>query len=170
MTDFFISDTHFFHDNIIKFAKRPFVDSYHMNEEMVKRWNAKVGKHDRVFHLGDFGFGKGVEQSQLEGIFERLNGEKNLLIGNHDHSAVKALKWNRVIEHRFTYKDWRGGKHIVCDHFPLFDWDRRFHGTLHFYGHVHNNEEVYNPQKNSYNLCVELRDYEPKTVDEIVKG
>lgn len=167
MTDFFVSDTHFGHERIISLAGRPFVSNEEMTETMVAKWNAKVGPKDRVWHLGDFGFGKGVDLPFLESVFARLNGEKNLILGNHDHSDVRSLRWNRI-ETQHTYK-WNGNT-IFLFHYPVFDWDRRFHGSLHFYGHVHDIKENFNPQPNSYNLCVEVRDFEPKTVEEIVNA
>ena len=54
---FFTSDTHFHHDNIIRFCNRPFKDVYHMDEELIKRWNEKVGPDDIIYHLGDFAWG-----------------------------------------------------------------------------------------------------------------
>lgn len=31
----FTSDTHFFHDNIIRFSNRPFANAFEMNEELI---------------------------------------------------------------------------------------------------------------------------------------
>ena len=50
---FFTSDTHFFHNNIIKYTNRPFKNVNEMNEELIKRWNSVVPKDGIVFHLGD---------------------------------------------------------------------------------------------------------------------
>ena len=51
---FFTSDTHFNHENIIKYCSRPYVDKNEMNEDLIKRWNSVVKENDIVFHLGDF--------------------------------------------------------------------------------------------------------------------
>ena len=53
-----ISDTHFCHKNIIAYSGRPFKTVEEMNDEIIKRWNNKVGKDDFVIHLGDFALGK----------------------------------------------------------------------------------------------------------------
>ena len=54
---FFTSDSHFGHENIIRFCKRPFNSVREMNEELIHRWNSKVRPNDIVFHLGDFCWG-----------------------------------------------------------------------------------------------------------------
>ncbi|NBD27849.1 metallophosphoesterase family protein [Paenibacillus glycinis] len=51
---FFISDHYFGHKHIIDFESRPFTEAEEMNEAMIEKWNAVVGKGDKVFHLGDF--------------------------------------------------------------------------------------------------------------------
>lgn len=43
---FFTADHHFGHANIIKFSERPFESMEEMNEELIKRWNEKIGKDD----------------------------------------------------------------------------------------------------------------------------
>ena len=53
----FTSDTHFWHDNIIRFCNRPFESVVEMNEELIRRWNETVPADGVVFHLGDFSFG-----------------------------------------------------------------------------------------------------------------
>ena len=52
----FTSDTHFGHNNIIKFCKRPWKTTEEMNEALIERWNSVVKPDDIVFHLGDFAF------------------------------------------------------------------------------------------------------------------
>jgi calcineurin-like phosphoesterase family protein len=50
----FTSDTHFGHNNILKFCKRPWNTVEEMDEALINNWNAVVGTNDIVFHLGDF--------------------------------------------------------------------------------------------------------------------
>ena len=50
---FFTSDNHFGHERVIQFDGRPFSSVEEMDAEMIRRWNAKVGKGDLVYVLGD---------------------------------------------------------------------------------------------------------------------
>ena len=50
---FFTSDLHFGHENALRFDKRPFASVEEMDAELIRRWNAKVGKVDLVYVLGD---------------------------------------------------------------------------------------------------------------------
>ena len=54
---YFTADSHFCHENIIKYCKRPFKDVTEHDEELIRRWNEKVPKYGIVFHLGDVAFG-----------------------------------------------------------------------------------------------------------------
>ena len=46
----FTSDTHFAHENIMKYCNRPFKTIEEHDRELIKRWNEKIGKNDIVFH------------------------------------------------------------------------------------------------------------------------
>lgn len=162
MTDFFVSDTHFGHERIIPLANRPFASVDEMDAFMIERWNEKVQPGDTVYHLGDFAFSKDPEK-----YFEQLNGNKILIRGNHDHSNTRAMRWGAQFD-QFMYK--RGLTQIHLCHYPLFDWNCRYHGSLHFYGHIHNSIENVNPRKNSFNLSAEVMGYEPKTLEEILSS
>ena len=65
---FFTSDHHFGHTNIIKFSERPFDSVEEMDEELIKRWNSKIGKNDKVYHLGDLGLCKADRMKTIGGF------------------------------------------------------------------------------------------------------
>lgn len=129
--DFFISDTHFDHKNIIKYSNRPFDSVEEMNEQMVARWNAKVHPNDRIFHVGDFGFSP---RSKLQKIFDRLNGHKYLIRGNHDHEAARLDGWGWV---RDMYETKIDGKHVVLCHYGMRVWNQSHRGAIQLFGHSH---------------------------------
>ena len=79
---YYISDLHFFHDNMnTKMDKRGFESLEVMNEYMISQWNKKVRKNDEVVILGDLSIEKGEKTNE---ILRRLNGRKYLVVGNHD--------------------------------------------------------------------------------------
>jgi len=71
--NYYISDTHFGHANIIGFDKRPFQNTLEMEEKIIENWNKRVTKDDVVYILGDFCWG--TEKEWLR-ILDLLNGEK----------------------------------------------------------------------------------------------
>ena len=77
---FFTSDTHF--NQIDKVTKKhvPFDTVEEMNEQLVKRWNGKVGPNDVVYHLGDFGDYDFVR---------RLNGKVILICGKYEEQDYR---------------------------------------------------------------------------------
>ena len=51
---YFTADTHFNHENILDYCRRPYNNIQEMNEALVENWNKTVKKEDTVYHLGDF--------------------------------------------------------------------------------------------------------------------
>jgi calcineurin-like phosphoesterase family protein len=134
---FFISDTHFFHKNIIRLAGRPFKDVTEMNETMIENWNKVVFPKDIVYHLGDFAYGTWSmpdSEKAIQTLFGRLNGVKHLIKGNHDHAETLDLPWASVSDYKtLTYYK----KMIVLFHYPIIEWDGAYRGSYHFHGHTH---------------------------------
>ena len=64
------------------------------------------------------------------------------------------------------------GTPIVLFHYPIQTWDRKHHGSLHFYGHVHSNNNTSHPMEydiqNSFNVGVDIIQ-EPMTKLEILR-
>lgn len=159
MRTFFISDTHFSHKNIIKLAHRPFSSMEEMDEYMVRCWNEKVTSDDRVFHIGDFAWG-----NKAPSFFHRLNGKKTLILGNHDPKETRNCPWEAIHQYRTENID---GRHVVMFHYPIYSWDRAFHGSIHLHGHVHGTPT--NISGNIFDVSAEVLDYSPCTLDEIME-
>lgn len=168
---YYISDLHFGHKNIIKYENRPFDTVEEMNEEYITRWNNKIKKGDEVYILGDFSFYKGEETNK---ILKRLNGMKFLVKGNHDRTFLEDSKFDKSL---FVWvKDYHlvkdEGTYIALFHYPIQTWDRKHHGSLHFYGHVHSNTGTDHPMRynihNSFNVGVDMIQ-EPMTKLEILR-
>jgi len=133
---FFTSDTHFNHENIIRYCNRPFKSIEEHDETLVKNWNSIVPSDGIVFHLGDVGFG---DNKTIKSLLDRLNGEIVLVIGNHD--------WRYIVkQHKTRFKTMVqqlnlkvGGQHIIMNHYPLlcFAGSWRKQPTWQLFGHVH---------------------------------
>jgi len=90
---FFTADLHFYHENVIKHAQRPFANATEMNETLIRNWNQTVSSADEVYILGDVTM-KGAEQAAR--VLSRLNGHKHLIRGNHDKFAEQKSLDTRV--------------------------------------------------------------------------
>lgn len=156
---FAISDLHFGHKRIIELCNRPFSSVEEMDDQMVSRWNSVVGDDDTVFFGGDFQFYKNDRY-----FFDRLNGRyKNLILGNHDHEVVRKMNWSRI-DKRFEFE--HRGKWFVLDHYPIEDWNKRMHGSIHLYGHVHTQPVM--KLRNRFSMCAEHLNYTPRNLDDYV--
>jgi calcineurin-like phosphoesterase family protein len=156
MKTFVISDTHYGHANIIKFCNRSFASVEEMDVKMVEAWNSVVSPNDLVIHNGDFSFYK-----QDTGIFAQLKGRKILIRGNHDHTVNRNLGWETVKDyHEFNHN----GRFVVMMHYPIESWNKKFHNSVHLYGHVH---DTHMPKiANRHNICVEAIGYAPVEIEE----
>jgi calcineurin-like phosphoesterase family protein len=152
MNKWFISDTHFSHANVIRYAGRPFQSIIEMNEKLIENWNALVAPEDMVFFLGDFGFGS---TGFLKSLCARLLGNKICIRGNHDGTPKKMhnIGFSLVIESAFI----KIGRHSVeLVHIPSQEV------PLHFQLHGHVHEKRPNKLKDrQLNLSVEVWDYRP---------
>ena len=69
---FVTSDLHLDHTNIIKYCKRPFMNTEDMNKTLVDNWNNTISNKDTVYFLGDMSFGKGSRSADY--WLSKLNG------------------------------------------------------------------------------------------------
>lgn len=154
-----ISDTHFYHTNIIKYCNRPFNNVNEMNNTIIENWNSLINKNDTVFHLGDFGFSK---NGDLKEIGNKLNGSTKYLIkGNHDSESddfYKECGFNKIFEFPIIYKDF-----FILSHKPIQLNDI---GELkNIFGHIHNNINL--NDKNHLSISVETINYYPISFKQI---
>jgi calcineurin-like phosphoesterase family protein len=158
---FVISDTHFLHDNIIKYCNRPFNSVEGQDKVLVRRWNNIVlSKDDIVIHLGDFALHK--DSKAVEEIINSLNGRKILILGNHDR---KSTHW--YLTHGFSF---------VCDSFVL-DGILFTHRPVekiekwkfNIFGHIH--DKVLQKYTDSRYICVSVEriSYTPVLLDSLIK-
>ena len=48
---YFTADTHFGHENVIRFCGRPYATAVEMDEAMIENWNSRVKGNDTVLIL-----------------------------------------------------------------------------------------------------------------------
>lgn len=85
---FFTSDLHFGHENVLRFDSRPFATVEEMDSELIRRWNAKVGRGDLVYVLGDMIWKS--RNDDAPALIRSLNGQIILIKGNHDRFLHNA--------------------------------------------------------------------------------
>lgn len=161
MKNWFTSDTHFNHENIIEYTCRPFKSAEHMDKEIIRRWNSRVKVGDTVFHGGDFMFGgsaKQGNQKKPEEYLEQLNGNIILIRGNHDHNnSLKTCIESVTIQH--------GGIHWWIQHKP-----EMLTYKYNLCGHVHHNWKVMTTGRYKViNISTDVWEYRPVTIQEILK-
>lgn len=136
--DYFISDTHFFHENVIRFDKRPFTSVEEMNAKMRDWWNNTVSEKDRIYILGDFIWLPPSDPEYIK-FTKSLNGKKVLIKGNHDNVEKFSSELKDCFEDIKSRKEIKlNRKRIIMDHYPLMmhrhDTDSN---VFHFHGHTH---------------------------------
>lgn len=178
MAKFYISDLHLGHKNAIDFDNRPFKDLQEMQDTIIKNWNGAVGRTDDVYILGDM-FWKNEGAGE---ILEALNGNKFLILGNHDRVNAEMKKHFVWIKDYAEIKD--NGRHVVLLHYPISHWRGADYGTIHLYGHIHDGrdnrpfeEYRYLMRQRGYpyecynvGAMLSYMNYTPRTLDEIINA
>lgn len=181
---YFTSDLHFGHENVIRFDNRPFETVDEMDAELVRRWNAKVDRGDLVYVLGDM-IWKTKNDDALN-IIKSLNGQINLIKGNHDRFLSNAKAKNTLAAVKdyddicVTLEDGTTRRCVLSHYFiPMYN-GHRYQG-IHLHGHSHftdeadfeidlaeqlNNQGIRNE---IYNVGCMYWNYEPVTLDEILR-
>lgn len=169
MTIWFTSDTHFNHENIIQHSKRPFRDLEHMTEELVSRWNACVAPGDTIYHLGDFALSWGKKHAEIiDSLLARLNGNKWLIVGNHDRKEVVGNSRWAGVAHYHELKLNLGGEHkqrIVMCHYPLRSWNQMHRGAWMLHGHCHGS--LQGAQGKILDVGVDVHDFKPISLESV---
>lgn len=161
MALFFTSDSHFGDHRAINIWKRPFSSVADMDETLLRAWNAAVGPEDEVWHLGDFA----RRAADVPGLLARLNGTKYLVRGNNDPpGASAAAGWASVQDYAELEVE---GRRLVLCHYPFRSWNGQHKGALDLHGHSHGRLKAMPRQ---YDVGVDVRDWRPVTLDEILGG
>lgn len=167
----FTSDTHFGHENIIKYSCRPFQNAKEMDEALIENWNARVKPDDIIFHLGDFGH---CGSARTKELLDTLNGRKFLILGNHDWRTFKAghEQHFELITQQMYIKIL--GRRVYLNHFPYLCFTGTYktseEATWQLFGHIHSGPNNTNAKDNEripylwptqYDVGVDNNNYAP---------
>ena len=121
MNNYFTSDTHFNHENILNFCRGQYANPEEMNWDIVKVWNSIVTPDDNVYHMGDFAFKTGQLKEATRYLTSRLNGKIYLKRGNHDNmKQIHDFPFEEIVDEGFiTIK----GVKFRMAHYP-YPWGR----------------------------------------------
>jgi len=127
-----------------------------MDQELTRRWNARVKEEDYVLHLGDFNFKR--SKRGYEYYADQLNGHIILIRGNHDEKNDTRSKLTAcVVNH--------GGIDWYCQHRPTHMF------KYNLCGHVH---ELFKVRRKGpfvvVNVGVDVWDFYPIDIQEILQA
>lgn len=175
---FFTSDTHYGHENVIKYDERPFGDLEHMHRVLVNNYNSVVPNNGICYFLGDVGF---LSNLEFRKILSQLNGTKVLVSGNHDkgHNAMYDLGFDCVLNNAGLFI---AGEMVTMSHCPLTgvlrevktseNWhgeskNGKFsipnYGQYHLHGHIHASKDRRILGK-QYDVGVRANNYAPVSI------
>lgn len=175
---FVTSDLHFNHDREFIYKPRGFSSVEEMNEAIIKNWNSVVKDEDIVYVLGDLMLGDnkvGIE------LFNRLNGFKEVIIGNHDtpqreEEAYSYLKKTMILGTSYILKSsyilkYGGYKFFLC-HYPVLcnslENDLNKRTMINLYGHTHQKTNFYNGNPYMYHVGVDSHNCTPVHMDQVI--
>lgn len=165
-----IADTHFGYERVLSYTypdgrhARPHRTPAEMTEFLIDRWNSVVKPDDIVWHLGDV---TNVYGEPFEAIWNRLNGTKNLVVGNHDDIMYfsRGGFFERIVS-EIKFRDHR----LYMTHVPVHETQHETgapgSGKLfcNVHGHIH---QLPSPDGLYINVSVEAIDFTPVHLEEI---
>ena len=165
---YYIADTHFGHENILKLCGRPFASLQEMNETLISAWNQRVTGNDTVFILGDLFY----RCEDPESILRQLKGRKRLIIGNHDGSWMDKVDLSRYFVSVDNFLEITDGvRAITLCHYPLLTWKHKLRSFM-VHGHIHNDTTsdffpLLAVRERVLNAGVDINGFRPVTFEEL---
>jgi calcineurin-like phosphoesterase family protein len=170
MQKFYIADPHFGHEAVIRMNQRPFDSIEEMDRTIINNWNSVVKKLDEVYIVGDLIF---RSRNQPEYYLSQLKGKKHLILGNHEKwtKGIDLTQYFESVSHIAEITDMN--RHVVLCHYPMAEWPRYFRGSLHIFGHIHNNRDCdafryYQNNQNMLNAGVDINHFTPVLLQQLI--
>jgi calcineurin-like phosphoesterase family protein len=166
---FLYSDPHFSHYGVCKFLRsdgitklRPWDNPEEMDDELVRRFNERVGPNDKCYFLGDVA----INRRGLQ-VLERINC-KNLVLIKGNHDIFKLEDYTQYFRDIRGYHVMNG---LILSHVPIHPESLgRFGKNLH--GHTHSNRVLLSNGDIDYRyhcVCVEQTDFAPILFEDVLK-
>jgi calcineurin-like phosphoesterase family protein len=159
---FLIADLHFWHLRVLDYSNEHdlFSSIEQRNETLISNWNKTVKKSDTVYFLGDFAF---CSREKMTELYNRLNGYKIIIMGNHDHSYsfFKGL-FDEASRYPIIIEDF-----YILSHEPVYINDQMPYFNI--FGHVHNSPQFKDFSNKHFIVSVERIGYKPISLNEIKK-
>ena len=156
------ADLHLGHENVIGYAKRPFVSVDEMDRALWASWQANVGPNATIICVGDVALSSGVCQETWQRIRARPGRRKILVIGNHDLTSSGRLRtlgfdevWALLVSDGDPPLIW---KHAPLPHVP--------NGHVNIHGHLHNENLA---ESAHINVSVEQIEYRPLSLKRVLR-
>ena len=164
---YFTSDLHLFHNRDFVYAARGFSNVEEMNNAIINRYNEYVTNEDTVYILGDcmlMDNERGIE------YLKRLNGQKYLVIGNHDtDNRIQLYKDNNIfVDIQYGYR--LIYKHVcyLLSHYPMLVGNYKDEKpVINLYGHTHQQDNFLEENFHNYHVGVDSHDCYPVSIEEI---
>ena len=167
--NYYTADLHLGHANIIGHSKRPFSCVEEMNDTIIQNWRGIIKEEDDVYILGDMIF----RDKDPVKLLSQLTGKLHLIKGNHDKfiKNPECRKYFESVNDILEVND--NGRRVVLFHYPMVEWDAFYQGSIHLYGHIHNNDcqakQIMDSIHNCYNVGMDCLNFVPMTLDQIIK-
>ena len=150
---------------------RGFKDVHEMNEKIINEHNKIAHKKDITYILGDIS----MHNPEFYPLLDKMNGRKRIILGNHDLP--------QHVPELMKYCEWIGGmekyKGIFLTHAPIHPSELEYRVSYNIHGHIHEKfiksetfqlGKGYINDKRYINVCCEVIDYKPKTLNELIDG
>lgn len=166
MTIYFTSDLHLGHKNILKLSNRPFGEIEHHDDTIIDNYNKIVSNDDVCYILGDISWNQSYDSYKK--IFNRLNGKKYIIIGNHDNkqNLIRCQKEGLIISVKESQIIQINNDRVFLSHYPYREWGGYYKNAYHLYGHTHGKIDDY---KQSTEISCDVWEYEPVSWEEVKK-
>ncbi|MDA3856413.1 MAG: metallophosphoesterase family protein [Candidatus Woesearchaeota archaeon] len=171
--NFYISDYHLGHKNIIKFSSRPFANLDEMHKVIIENILKVMKRGDILYHIGDLSFNVSSQSWFFEELF-KLGISLYMVEGNHEivpniiPTCLVTNKLKKMIEIKINNHP------VTLCHYPMVSWNKSHYNAWLLYGHHHSHSHGSSliqdkTQGKMLNVNCEFHDYTPWSEKEIIE-